>query len=139
MGWSTSVITPPDGDMADYMASLQLLHDREDRVYYPAHGPQVDKPRQLVRGMIGHRRQRESQIRRLLEAGHDSIEALVPQMYKSVDQGLWPLGPRASHRHGTPRSRRAPGRKLAAHTGKLTADAQSDIFPPVSRFGEIAP
>ena len=99
MGWSTSVITPPDGDMADYMASLQLLHDREDRVYYPAHGPQVDKPRQLVRGMIGHRRQRESQIRRLLEAGHDSIEALVPQMYKSVDQGLWPAAGRSVLAH----------------------------------------
>lgn len=50
MGWSTSVVSPPDGDMAAYMQSLQLLHDREDRIYYPAHGPAVEKPRQLVRG-----------------------------------------------------------------------------------------
>ena len=45
----------PDGDMTAYMASLQLLQTREDRIYYPAHGPAVEKPRQLVRGMIGHR------------------------------------------------------------------------------------
>ena len=56
-------------------------------------------PTDLVRGMIGHRRQRESQIRRLLEAGHDSIEALVPQMYKSVDQGLWPAAGRSVLAH----------------------------------------
>jgi glyoxylase-like metal-dependent hydrolase (beta-lactamase superfamily II) len=66
MGWSTSVVSPPDGDMTAYMASLQKLYEREDRVYYPAHGPQVDKTRQLVRGMIGHRRQRENQILKLL-------------------------------------------------------------------------
>jgi glyoxylase-like metal-dependent hydrolase (beta-lactamase superfamily II) len=66
MGWSTSVVVPPDGDMADYMASLDKLYHRADRVYYPAHGPAIEKPKQLVRGMIGHRRQRERQIVKLL-------------------------------------------------------------------------
>jgi glyoxylase-like metal-dependent hydrolase (beta-lactamase superfamily II) len=90
MGWSTSVVVPPDGDMADYMASLEKLHAREqDTVYYPAHGPQVDKPRQLVRGMIGHRRQRERQIARLLGDGPHTIEALVPLMYKNIDARLF--------------------------------------------------
>ncbi|MEO7786996.1 MAG: MBL fold metallo-hydrolase, partial [Sphingomicrobium sp.] len=50
MGWSTTVVVPPDGDMADYMASLDKLRHRHDRVYYPAHGPAVTKPQQLVRG-----------------------------------------------------------------------------------------
>ena len=90
MGWSTSVVAPPDGDMAAYMASLQLLHDRDDRVYYPAHGPAVTKPRQLVRGMIGHRRQRERQIVRLLGEGPREIAAMVPVMYKGVNEYLWP-------------------------------------------------
>jgi glyoxylase-like metal-dependent hydrolase (beta-lactamase superfamily II) len=99
MGWSTSVVAPPDGDMADYMASLSKLHEREDRVYYPAHGPQVDKPRQLVRGMIGHRRQRERQIRRLLEEGVDRIEHMVPRMYVGVDRGLWPAAGRSVLAH----------------------------------------
>ena len=90
MGWSTSVVIPPDGDMAAYLQSLQLLHDRQDRIYYPAHGPAVEKPRQLVRGMIGHRRQRERQILRRLEQGPQEIPAMVPQMYKGTDPRLYP-------------------------------------------------
>lgn len=99
MGWSTSVITPPDGDMAEYMASLDLLHKRADRVYYPAHGPQVDKPRQLVRGMIGHRRMRERQILGHIESGSATIAAMVPLMYKGVDQRLWPAAGRSVLAH----------------------------------------
>lgn len=99
MGWSTTVITPPDGDMTDYMASLQKLHDRADRVYYPAHGPQVDKTRQLVRGMIGHRRQRENQILKLLEETPHEIPVLVPRMYRGVDEKLWPAAGRSVLAH----------------------------------------
>lgn len=88
MAWSTSVVSPPDGDMSAYMASLQKLHDRDDRVYYPAHGPAVDKPRQLVRGMLGHRRQREAQILRLLDQGPQRIADMVPVMYKGLDPRL---------------------------------------------------
>jgi len=99
MGWSTSVITPPDGDMAEYMASLQKLHERDDRIYYPAHGPAVTKPRQFVRGMIGHRRQRENQIVRLIEAGTGTIEAMVPLMYKGVDKALYPAAGRSVLAH----------------------------------------
>lgn len=88
MGWSTSVIVPPDGNMGDYMKSLEKLHERQDRVYYPAHGPAVEKPRQLVRGMIGHRRQRENQILRILgEAPHTAAD-FVPRMYKGLDPRL---------------------------------------------------
>ena len=75
MGWSTSVVAPPDGDMADYMASLEKLHVRDDRIYYPAHGPAVDRPRQLVRGMLGHRRAREKQIMKLLQQARPSAQA----------------------------------------------------------------
>ena len=89
MGWSTSVVVPPDGDMSAYMASLDKLQSREDRVYYPAHGPQIDNPRQLVRGMIGHRRQRENQIVRLLsEHGPLTAAGFVPRMYKGLDPRL---------------------------------------------------
>jgi len=91
MGWSTTVVAPPDGDMADYMASLDKLHGRSDRIYYPAHGPAVTNPRQLVRGMIGHRRQRERQIVRLLsEGGTARVAGLVPQMYKGLPEVLLP-------------------------------------------------
>jgi glyoxylase-like metal-dependent hydrolase (beta-lactamase superfamily II) len=99
MGWSTSVVVPPDGDMADYMNSLSRLYEREDRIYYPAHGPAVEKPRQLVRGMVGHRRQRERQILRLLGEEARSIEALVPVMYKGVNEKLWPAAAQSVHAH----------------------------------------
>ncbi|MEO7247808.1 MAG: MBL fold metallo-hydrolase [Novosphingobium sp.] len=99
MGWSTSVVSPPDGDMTQYMASLDKLYQRSDRVYYPAHGAQVDKPQQLVRGMIGHRRQRERQIVKLIGEGLAEISAMVPRMYKSVDQRLWPAAGRSVLAH----------------------------------------
>jgi glyoxylase-like metal-dependent hydrolase (beta-lactamase superfamily II) len=100
MGWSTSVVSPPDGDMTAYMASLAKLYEREqDLVYYPAHGAEVTKPRQLVRGMIGHRRQRERQILRQIESGVTTIAAMVPLMYKGVDERLWPAAGRSVLAH----------------------------------------
>ena len=124
MGWSTTVVAPPDGDMADYMASLEKLYSREDRVFYPAHGPAVERPKQLLRGMIGHRRQRERQILKLLEnafnaamkplavpsagnAGGDEVSSskgltigeLVPAMYKGVGRHLWPAAGQSVKAH----------------------------------------
>ncbi|MBW0144592.1 MBL fold metallo-hydrolase [Sphingomicrobium clamense] len=90
MGWSTTVVVPPDGDMGAYMDSLEKLRLREDRVYYPAHGPQVDKPSRLVRHMIGHRMQRERQILKRLEAGDRDIETLVLNCYPGLDPRLRP-------------------------------------------------
>lgn len=99
MGWSTSVVVPPDGDMADYMASLDRLYQRQDRIYYPAHGPAVEKPRQLVRGMIGHRKQRERQIVKLLGEGPHDVPGLVRRMYKGIDERLWPAAGQSVKAH----------------------------------------
>jgi glyoxylase-like metal-dependent hydrolase (beta-lactamase superfamily II) len=107
MGWSTTVVAPPDGDMAAYMASLDRLYVREDRVYYPAHGPAVHKPKQLVRGMIGHRRQRERQILKLLGQRPQAIAELVPQMYKGVGEWLWPAAGQSVKAHLLDLERRA--------------------------------
>jgi glyoxylase-like metal-dependent hydrolase (beta-lactamase superfamily II) len=107
MGWSTTVVAPPDGDMAAYMASLDKLYAREDRVYYPAHGPAVHKPKQLVRGMIGHRRQRERQILKLLGQRPQAIAELVPQMYKGVGEWLWPAAGQSVKAHLLDLERRA--------------------------------
>ncbi|MFL0357512.1 MBL fold metallo-hydrolase [Erythrobacter sp. GH1-10] len=90
MGWSTSVVIPPDGDMGDYMASLEKLQAREDTVYHSAHGEAITKPRQLVRGMIGHRRQRENQILRLLGEEARPVSDFIPHMYKGLDERLIP-------------------------------------------------
>ena len=100
MGWSTSVVSPPDGDMAAYMASMQCLLERDDAIYYPAHGEPVESPQRLVRGMMGHRKQREGQILRFLERnGASDIPSMVTEMYKGVD----------------PRLHSAAGRSVLAH------------------------
>ncbi len=100
MGWSTSVVSPPDGDMAAYMASLAKLMERPDKVYYPAHGEAVEKPQRLVRGMIGHRRMREGQILRFLtNNGASAIPAMVLEMYRGIDPGLHPAAGRSVQAH----------------------------------------
>ena len=88
MGWSTTVVIPPDGDMGDYMASLEKLAGRADRVYYPGHGEPVDRPDRLVRGLLGHRRQREGQILRLLGRDVGEADKMVASMYVGLDSRL---------------------------------------------------
>ena len=88
MGWSTTVVVPPDGDMAAYMASLDKLRQRDDRIYYPAHGPPVTNPQQYVRGLIGHRLQREKQILRLSASGARDIPDIVANAYPGLDPRL---------------------------------------------------
>lgn len=88
MGWSTTVVAPPDGDMADFMASLEKLMQREDRIYYPAHGEPIERPLRFVRGLIGHRKQREGQILRLVKAEAQTIPDLVSRMYVGLDPRL---------------------------------------------------
>ncbi|HEU4957220.1 MAG TPA: MBL fold metallo-hydrolase [Sphingomicrobium sp.] len=90
MGWSTTVVVPPDGDMGAYMQSLDLLRKRGDRIFYPAHGPAVTKPAQLIRGMIGHRLQRERQILKLVGERERDIPDIVANAYPGLDQRLIP-------------------------------------------------
>ena len=90
MGWSTTVVVPPDGEMGSYMKSLDLLRRRGDRIYYPAHGPAVTKTMQLIRGMIGHRLQRERQILRLVGERARDIPDIVANAYPGLDQRLVP-------------------------------------------------
>ena len=99
MGWSTSVVAPPDGDMADYMASLDKLMQRDDRIYYPAHGEPIENPRRLVRGMMGHRKQREGQILRLLREESRPVPAMVARMYAGLDPQLFPAAGRSVLAH----------------------------------------
>jgi glyoxylase-like metal-dependent hydrolase (beta-lactamase superfamily II) len=88
MGWSTTVVVPPDGDMAVYMQSLDKLRQREDRIYYPAHGPAVKNPQQYVRHLVGHRMQREKQILGLVREGARDIPDIVASAYPGLDPRL---------------------------------------------------
>jgi len=99
MGWSTTIVSPPDGNMTAYMASLEKLMGRDDRVYYPGHGEAIEKPQRLVRGMLGHRKQREGQILRLLREAPRSIPAMVERMYAGLDPRLVPAAERSVLAH----------------------------------------
>ena len=88
MGWSTTVVVPPDGDMAAYMQSLDKLRRRDDRIYYPAHGPAVDNPPQYVRHLVGHRMQREKQILSLVKERARAIPDIVANAYPGLDSRL---------------------------------------------------
>ena len=99
MGWSTTVVAPPDGDMADYMTSLDRLLERGDRLYYPAHGPAVEDPQAHVRRLIEHRRMRERQILGQIEQGEGRIPAMVEAMYADIDRRLFPAAGRSVLAH----------------------------------------
>jgi len=88
MGWSTTVVVPPDGDMAAYMESLNKLRKRDDRVYYPAHGPAVTNPQQYARHLLGHRMQREKQILGIIRERPRSVPEIVAQAYPGLDPRL---------------------------------------------------
>lgn len=95
MGWSTSIISPPDGDMGAYMASLDLLLERDDDVYWPTHGPRIDNPKELVRAFIAHRHERESQIKKCVAKGVHRIRDMVPIMYTSTPEFMYPAAARS--------------------------------------------
>lgn len=90
MGWSTSVITPPDGNMKHYMDSLAHLLFRDDKIYLPTHGPAITEPRRHVEAFIEHRQDREYQITEQLEAGVGDIREMVKVMYAETDKRLHP-------------------------------------------------
>lgn len=90
MGWSTTVVTPPDGDMGAYFASLEKIKARGFTTLWPTHGPPVREVTPFIQAYIDHRKDRERQIVDQLKAGHTRIKEMVPVMYAAVDARLHP-------------------------------------------------
>jgi glyoxylase-like metal-dependent hydrolase (beta-lactamase superfamily II) len=88
MAWSTSIVAPPDGSMADYMRSLDVLIARDDKVMLPGHGGPVSKPRTFMRGLKAHRKMREQAIVDRIEKGDRTIPAIVAAIYRETDPRL---------------------------------------------------
>ena len=84
MGWSTTIISPPDGEIRSYLDSLMLLLDRDDRCYWPTHGPRIDDPKRLVKALIDHRLERVEEVRACLAEGIGEISAMVALMYADI-------------------------------------------------------
>ncbi len=100
MGWSTSVISPPDGDLRAYINSLDLLLRRDDAVYWPTHGAPIREPRPFVKAFVAHRREREAQILACLGDGIGRIRAMVPRIYAATTPpALFPAAARSVFAH----------------------------------------
>jgi len=116
MGWSTSVIAPPDGDMGQYLASLEKLKARGDHILYPTHGSPIAKPQEWLGQMIAHRHGREEQILAALKTGPLSIFELVEKLYSTLDPVLHP----------------AAAQQVAAHLAHL--EARGKVTPDDGRW-----
>ncbi|GAC1337836.1 MAG: hypothetical protein NVSMB26_25130 [Beijerinckiaceae bacterium] len=88
MGWSTSIVAPPDGSMSDYMVSLEKLRERGETIFWPGHGGPVRDPQRYIRALMHHRRQREAAILARVRAGDGQIATMVERIYEGLDARL---------------------------------------------------
>ena len=88
MGWSTSIVAPPDGSMADYVASLHKLRQRKETLYFPGHGPAIANAPEFVDHFIAHRKEREQSILQHLRDGPCDVSAIVGSAYVGLDPRL---------------------------------------------------
>ena len=117
MGWSTTVISPPDGDMGAYFESLRKVAGRHDGRLWPTHGPAIDQPDEYVEALLSHRLNRERQVLDALGAGPATIPAIVAKLYDDVDEAL----------------HKAAARSVLAHIRKLVGEGivvTADGAPP---------
>jgi glyoxylase-like metal-dependent hydrolase (beta-lactamase superfamily II) len=109
MGWSSTIVNPPKGNMRDYCASLRLLFARKDKRYLPGHGPPIEEPMSYVRALLFHRELREGAILSALRNGKNTTSVeLMQQLYSQIDPTL----------------RRAAERNVIAHLIKLASEGK---------------
>jgi len=123
MGWSTTVIAPPDGNMAAYMGSLERLRVRTDLIYWPGHGGPIREPQRFVRALASHRRYREALILARLNAGDRTLDSIVERLYARLD----------------PRLRGAAARSVLAHLEDLVERGLASCEGPPRLDGVFAP
>jgi glyoxylase-like metal-dependent hydrolase (beta-lactamase superfamily II) len=118
MGWSTTVVSPPDGDMAAYLESLRQVAGRADHVAIPTHGPPIPDPSRFVRELIDHRLHREAQVLDAVRSGHHTLASIVELLYVDVRREL----------HKPAR------RSVLAHLVKLVSEGVVVSDPPLPRL-----
>jgi len=131
MGWATTIVAPPDGAMADYMASLDKLAARPESRYLPAHGGAIDEAHAYVRGLRGHREMRERAIMERLAAGDQTVAEIVSRVYEGLDPALVPAAALSTLAH----LEHLVERGLAGSTGASIAAARYWLADPRSSGG----
>jgi glyoxylase-like metal-dependent hydrolase (beta-lactamase superfamily II) len=106
MGWSTTVVSPPDGDMRAYIDSLRKVMTRDDLSLWPTHGAPVMSPKPFLQAFLEHRLEREAQVTAAVRSGQSDIEGMVKKMYADVREEL----------------HKAAGRSVLSHLIKLVDD-----------------
>lgn len=119
MGWATSLVSPPDGDLTDFMASCRKLQTRDWRVFHPGHGAPVSDPSARLQWLIDHRLGREASILEQLSTGPATARALAEAIYTDVMPALLPAAERNVFAHLVD----LYGRKLILPQGDLSATA----------------
>jgi glyoxylase-like metal-dependent hydrolase (beta-lactamase superfamily II) len=99
MGWNSTIVAPPDGNMREYFASLDRCAKREDAAYWPGHGPEIPNPQSYVRALTAHRRLREDEIAACLKDGVTTIPQMVARMYRHLPQAMHGAAARAVFAH----------------------------------------
>ncbi len=122
MGWSSTVIPPPDGDIAQYLQSLRLLLDRQDEMYYPTHGGPIHKPRTYAKALLNHRLGREKQILAQLAIRETSAMQLVEVLYTNVPKALHPLAARSVVSHFIKLQKEGVAAPLTANSSPLASN-----------------
>lgn len=120
MGWSTTIVAPPDGDMAAYMASLEAVISRRFSTILPTHGAPITEPGPFLEAYKAHRLARETQVLARLRAGDRRIADMVPVLYAAIDSRLWPAASLSVWAHlialeRTGVVRATPGPTIKAH------------------------
>jgi glyoxylase-like metal-dependent hydrolase (beta-lactamase superfamily II) len=123
MAWSTTIVAPPDGAMADYMASLDKLLARDDGMFLPGHGGPVKEPQAFMRGLKAHRKMRERAILERIAGGDRFIPDMVKAIYRGTDPRL----------HG------AAGLSVLAHLEDLVAKGLVRVAGDVGIDSEYRP
>ncbi|MEM7301864.1 MAG: MBL fold metallo-hydrolase [Pseudomonadota bacterium] len=120
MAWATSIVAPPDGAMSDYMASLEVLLDREESIYFPGHGGRLENARAFVRALKAHRKMREKAVLERVRENDRSIQAMVKVIYRDTD----------------PRLHQAAALSVLAHMEDLVARGAVSSNGPAALDGE---
>ena len=121
MGWSTTVVAPPDGSMRDYLASLEAVVARDFATVWPTHGPPITDVAPFLAAYRAHRLEREAQVLARLAAGDRTIAEMVPILYAAVDRRLWP----------------AASLSVLAHLIKLVEDGVVEAAPEAALSAEF--
>jgi glyoxylase-like metal-dependent hydrolase (beta-lactamase superfamily II) len=112
MGWNTTVVSPPDGNMREYMASLEKCLARQESAYWPGHGPAIPNPLPFTRAYRGHRLMRETEIMNCIRDGADTVPAMVARMYRHIPEKMHRAASRSVFAH----------LEHMAETGRIAAD-----------------